>query len=221
MHRFAGNWVFFTAILVVFFMLSYVVPMFQDIFKQIPFLTKMIIRLSDLVKSYGFLFVLLMLSALFAGRLLRKNENYTKAIHYLALRIPFLGPFISKVYLAQFTQAVALLTASKVPILNSIQMVKIMIGFVPLKEALENVEKNILLGHSLSISLKGNRMFDSRIISLVKVAEETNQTEYVFKQLNEQYNQEVILQSKVMSIVLEPLIIVFVGVLVAMYLPMF
>lgn len=222
--------VFFTALLVVFFMLSYVVPMFQDIFKQnnveLPFLTKMIIRLSDLVKSYGFLFVLIVLSVLFAGRLLRKNENYTKAIHYLALRIPVFGPFISKIYLAQFTQAVALLTASKVPILNSIQMVKKMIGFVPLKEALENVEKNILQGHSLSISMKENRMFDSRIISLVKVAEETSQTEYVFKQLNEQYNQEVILQSKVMSTVLEPLIIVFVGVLVAvllvaMYLPMF
>lgn len=222
--------VFFTALLVVFFMLSYVVPMFQDIFKQnnmeLPFLTKMIIRLSDLVQSYGFIFVLIVIAALFAGRLLRKNENYKKAIHYLVLRIPVFGPFISKVYLAQFTQAVALLTASKVPILNSIQMVKKMIGFVPLKEALENVEKNILQGHSLSISLKENRMFDSRIISLVKVAEETNQTEYVFKQLNEQYNQEVILQSKVMSTVLEPLIIVFVGVLVAvllvaMYLPMF
>ncbi len=101
-----------------------------------------------------------------------------------------------------------------------------MILFVPLQEALEKVETSILKGNSLSMSLKQNPMFDNRIISLVKVAEETNQTEYVFKQLNEQYNQEVVLQSKIMTTVLEPFIILFVGIivavlLIAMYLPMF
>lgn len=119
-----------------------------------------------------------------------------------------------------------MLTTAKVPMLNSIQMVKKMIRFVPLQEALEKVELNILKGNSLSVSLKENPLFDNRIISLVKVAEETNQTEYVFKQLNEQYNQEVITQSKTMTTVLEPFIILLVGVivavlLVAMYLPMF
>ncbi|WP_255566939.1 type II secretion system F family protein [Flavobacterium litorale] len=71
-----------------------------------------------------------------------------------------------------------------------------------------------------------NRLFDNRIISLVKVAEETNQTEYIFNQLNEQYNNEAMQQSKVLLTVLEPFIILFVGVLVAVllvaiYLPMF
>jgi len=105
-------------------------------------------------------------------------------------------------------------------------MVKKMIRFVPLQDALERVEESILKGNSLSSSLKNNPLFDNRIISLVKVAEETNQTEYVFKQLSEQYNQEVVQQSKIMTTVLEPFIILFVGVLVAvllvaMYLPMF
>jgi type IV pilus assembly protein PilC len=101
-----------------------------------------------------------------------------------------------------------------------------MIRFVPLQNALEKVESSILKGNSLSVSLKENPLFDNRLISLVKVAEETNQTEYAFKQLIEQYNQEVVQQSKIMTIVLEPLIILFAGVLVAillvaMYLPMF
>ncbi|MNL67300.1 putative type II secretion system protein F [compost metagenome] len=105
-------------------------------------------------------------------------------------------------------------------------MVKKMIHFVPLQEALEQVEQSILKGNSLSSSLKNTPLFDNRIISLVKVAEETNQTEYVFKQLSEQYNNEVVQQSKIMTTVLEPFIILFVGVLVAvllvaMYLPMF
>lgn len=219
-----------TAVLVVVFMLSYVVPMFQDIFKQnnveLPALTKMIVKLSQITKTYGIYGLLFIFLFLIVSRVFKDNVQYKKTSHYALLKIPILGSFISKVYLAQFTQAVALLTTAKVPLLNSIQLVKKMIRFVPLQEALEKVELSILKGNSLSVSLKENPLFDNRIISLVKVAEETNQTEYVFKQLSEQYNQEVVQQSKTMTTVLEPFIILFVGVLVAvllvaMYLPMF
>ncbi|RZJ85753.1 MAG: type II secretion system F family protein [Chryseobacterium sp.] len=222
--------VFSTALLVVVFMLSYVVPMFQDIFKQnnmeLPMLTRLIISMSAFVKSYGFIFFIFLLGLVLTGRVFKDNYQYKKGLHYFLLKIPVFGKFINKVYLAQFTQAVTLLTTSKVPMLNSIQMVKKMIQFVPLQDALGKVENNILKGHSLSESMRDNKLFDGRIISLVKVAEETNQTEYVFNQLNEQYNHEVVQQSKIMATVLEPLIIVFVGVLVAvlliaMYLPMF
>jgi type IV pilus assembly protein PilC len=219
-----------TAVLVVVFMLSYVVPMFQDIFRQnnmeLPFLTQVIVKLSVLTKTYGVYFLLAIVLFIFSTQFFKDNAKYKKALHYFLIKIPVIGPFMTKVYLAQFTQAVTLLTTAKVPLLNSIQMVKKMIRFVPLQDALEKVEESILKGNSLSSSLKNNPLFDNRIISLVKVAEETNQTEYVFKQLSEQYNQEVVQQSKIMTTVLEPFIILFVGVLVAvllvaMYLPMF
>ncbi|WP_163408502.1 type II secretion system F family protein [Flavobacterium ajazii] len=219
-----------TAVLVVVFMLSYVVPMFQDIFKQnnmeLPVLTQFIVKLSVWTKTYGLYFLLAIIAFVFSTQFFKDNHKYKKTLHYFLVKIPVLGAFMTKVYLAQFTQAVTLLTTAKVPLLNSIQMVKKMIQFVPLQEALEQVENSILKGNSLSSSLKNTPLFDNRIISLVKVAEETNQTEYVFKQLSEQYNQEVVQQSKVMTTVLEPFIILFVGVLVAvllvaMYLPMF
>lgn len=219
-----------TAVLVVVFMLSYVVPMFEDIFRQnnmeLPMLTRVILKLSVITKSYGVYFLLGLLSMFVFGKAFQDNQVYKKRVHFLMLRIPVLGAFVTKVYLAQFTQAVTLLTSAKVPVLNSIQLVRKMIRFVPLQEALERVENNILQGNSLSESLKANPMFDNRIVSLVKVSEETNETEYVFRQLSEQYNQEVTQQSKIMSTVLEPFIIVIVGVLVAvlliaMYLPMF
>lgn len=219
-----------TAVLVVVFMLSYVVPMFQDIFKQnnmeLPFLTQVIVKMSILTKTYGIYFLLAIILFVFSTQFFKDNVKYKRALHYFLIKIPVLGTFMTKVYLAQFTQAVTLLTTAKVPLLNSIQMVKKMIHFVPLQEALEQVEQSILKGNSLSSSLKNTPLFDNRIISLVKVAEETNQTEYVFKQLSEQYNQEVVQQSKIMTTVLEPFIILFVGVLVAvllvaMYLPMF
>lgn len=219
-----------TAVLVVIFMLTYVVPMFQDIFNQnkieLPFLTKVIIGFSNAIKHYGgYLFIIVIIIFLLA-KVMLKNDKIKEVFHGLILKTPVVGKFITKIYLAQFTQAISLLTTAKIPMLNSIQLVKNMIEFVPLKQSLQKVENSILKGNSLSQSLSGNKMFDERIISLVKVAEETNQTEFVFNQLNEQYNNEVVQQSKLVATIIEPFIIVVVGLivgilLVALYLPMF
>lgn len=219
-----------TALLVILFMLNYVVPMFQDIFKQnnieLPWITRLIVKLSDLVKDYGLYFFLLLLVIIIGFKFFNRNNRFKRILHYTLLKTPIFGKFISKVYLAQFTQAVSLLTSSKIPILNSIQLVSKMIQFVPLQDDLKIVENEILKGNSLNESLKKCRMFDNRMISLVKVSEETNQTDFIFKQLNDQYNQEVTQQSKIMSTILEPFIILIVGLIVAvllvsMYLPMF
>ncbi|MCF6318182.1 MAG: type II secretion system F family protein [Proteobacteria bacterium] len=219
-----------TAVLVVVFMLNFVVPMFQDIFKQqnveLPGITKFIINLSEFIKDYGWLLILVFIGLLSSRVFLNKKEWYKHTKDNFILKIPFIGNFVKTVYLSQFTQAVSLLTASKVPVVNSIQLVKQMINFYPLQNALETVEQEILKGSSLSKSLSHHKLFDDKMIALVKVAEETNQTEFIFDRLNMQYNTQVQQQSKLLSTIMEPLIILFVGVLVgviliAMYLPMF
>ena len=219
-----------TAVLVVIFMLRLVVPMFQDIFKQnnveLPGITKFIIAASDFVKNFGIWALLVLAGLLLFRKFYANQEWYKRRKHSMLLRIPYVGNFIKAVYMAQFTQAVTLLTASKVPVLNSIDLVGRMIDFFPLKEALSDVSAKIMEGNSLSESLKFNKIFDHRLVSLIKVAEETNQTEFIFERLNQQYNIEVQQKSKLLSTLMEPLIIVIVGtlvgvILVAMYLPMF
>ncbi|MEO0525918.1 MAG: type II secretion system F family protein [Bacteroidota bacterium] len=219
-----------TAILVVVFMLRMVVPMFEDIFNQnkvqLPPITRMIITASNFIRDYGWTVLLLFGSIIVLRKILSKKIWYQRNKDHMLLKLPYVGNFIKTVYLAQFTQAISLLTASKVPMLNSIQMVRKMIRFHPLQEALESVEQKVLKGYSMNESLKGNKIFDNKMVSLVKVAEETNQTEFIFERLNQQYNIEVQQRSKLLSTLLEPLIIVLVGVfvgiiLVSMYLPMF
>jgi len=219
-----------TAVLVVVFMLRFVVPMFQDIFKQqkveLPGITKFIISTSDFLRDYGWLFLVLFFAVLISRPLLNKKIWYKTVIDKITLKIPFIGDFVKTTYLSQFTQAVSLLTASKVPVVNSIQLVKQMIQFYPLQTALEKVEKNILQGQPLSDSLAQHKLFDDKMITLVKVAEETNQNELIFDRLNKQYNTQVQQQSKLLSTLMEPIIILVVGILVgviliAMYLPMF
>jgi len=219
-----------TAVLVVVFMLQFVVPMFQDIFTQqkveLPAITKVIIDFSEFIKNYNGLLLLLIISLFLANLFLKNNSKYKRVKDSMLLKIPYVGKFVKAVYLSQFTQAVTLLTSSKVPVVNSIQLVKQMISFYPIQEALASVEQQLLKGDSLSDSLAKHKLFDDKMIAMVKVAEETNQTEFIFERLNTQYNTQVSQQSKTLSTVMEPLIIVFVGffvgvILVAMYLPMF
>ncbi|MEX0360332.1 MAG: type II secretion system F family protein, partial [Allomuricauda sp.] len=219
-----------TAILVVVFMLRMVVPMFEDIFKQngveLPTITVWIISASNFIKDYGLLLIFAVLGFLIFRKPLLKNPKIKRRRDFLLLKIPFVGEFIKMVYMSQFAQTTALLTSSKVPMLNSIQMVKKMITFTPLQEALGSMEKKIMKGISLHESIRGNKLFDNRMASLVKVAEETNQTEYIFDKLSQQYAREVQQKSKMLSTIMEPLIIVVIGffvgvILVSMYLPMF
>ncbi|UII76199.1 type II secretion system F family protein [Flagellimonas sp. HMM57] len=219
-----------TAILVVVFMLRMVVPMFQDIFKQnnvdLPWITEFIVAVSDFIKDYGWWMVSLILGMLLLRKVIFGNDWFKRKLDYLLIKVPYLGSFLKAVYLAQFTRAISLLTASKVPVLNSIELAGKMISFYPLQDALEIVSIKILQGESLSNSLKGNKVFSNKMISMVKVAEETNQTEFMFERLNQQYSVEVQQKSKLLSTLLEPMIILVVGVcvgviLVAMYLPMF
>ncbi|WP_306013958.1 MULTISPECIES: type II secretion system F family protein [unclassified Allomuricauda] len=222
--------IFCTAILVVVFMLRMVVPMFKDIFEQngveLPTITQYIIGISNFIEGYGLLFLLGLAVLIVLRKPLMQKEAFKRKWDYLMLKIPYLGNFIRLVYMTQFTQAVTLLTTSKVPLLNSVQMAKKMLMFFPLQDALETMEARILKGVSLHQSLQGNQVFDHKMVSLVKVAEETNQTEYIFKKLNQQYATEVQQKSKMLSTVMEPIIIIVIGVfvgviLVSMYLPMF
>jgi len=219
-----------TAILVVIFMLQFVVPMFQDIFKQqnveLPAITLFVVNLSNMVQNYGGLILLLILALIVTNVVVKNKVWYKKAKDNLMMKIPFVGKFLKTVYLSQFTQSMMLLTASKVPVVESVNLVKKMIDFYPLTSALEDVEKGIVEGKSLSKSLEAHKLFDDRMITLIKVSEETNQTEYVFTKLYTLYNTKVQNSSKMLSTLLEPFIIIFIGIfvgfiLIAMYLPMF
>lgn len=222
--------VLITAVLSVFFMLKFVVPMFADIFKQngveLPLLTRVIIQASSMMERYFWVFIFFMLTFIVCIRFVKKKEWYQKIVSRLILKIPFIGELVRKIHLAQFTQAVAFLTGANVPLLNSLELTKKMIDFYPLKTALTEVEKDVIIGNVLSKSLEPYSIFDSRMISLIRVAEETNQNEYIFEKLTVQYNEDVQHKSKMLSTILEPIIIVVLGslvalILISMYLPMF
>lgn len=222
--------VLITAILVVFFMLKYVVPMFVDIFKQnkveLPWLTEVIVSLSNFVQNNGLLIFIFLISLFVLFRWISKKQWYYRIIGGLQLKIPVLNTYIKRIYLIQFTQAMALLTNAKIPVVNGIHLVRNMIKFYPLEDSLTVIEKDIIQGDKLHACFAKHTLYDKKMIALLKVAEETNQTEYIFKKLYDQYSQEMKYQGQIITNVLNFLLTLFVGlivgvILIAMYLPMF
>lgn len=219
-----------TALLAVFFMLRMVVPMFADIFKQnkveLPWITQKIVALSNSLED-NYIWFFIFLICLFVFISIFKNKIWYKKISTkILLKIPFVGDFVRKIRIAQFTQAINLLVSAKVPLLNGIQLTRKMIAFYPLQIALEKIEDDILQGKSLYQSISNQSIFDKKMASLIKVAEETNQNETIFNRLTYQYNEEIQYKSKMISATIEPILILVLGgvvavILIGMYLPIF
>lgn len=219
-----------TALAAVIFMMNYMVPMFVDVFSrfqgELPSLTKFIVKLSAFTNQYFLLFVVILIG-LWGVRFLVRNQNwYQNIAGKLILRIPFWGNITKMIYFERMAQSMALLISSRTPLLNAVQLVKNMIVFYPYMKALEVIENDIMHGKHLHESMAKFSLFDKRVISLIKVAEEVNQLDSIFEKLSKQYAEELEHKLGVLSSLLEPFLIIFVGlivgiILIAMYLPMF
>lgn len=218
------------SVLIVQFMLSFVVPMFSDIFKHtgadLPATTQLLIKVS--AKS-GLIFYSLLFLVI-AGMLFHKTQQhktwFRKYSAAIFLKIPVINELIRKIYLARFCQSMKLLLGSKVLLIDALDLVKNMIGYYPIEFALDSVRKDVYAGKQLHESLSEHSIFPKKLVSLIKVSEEVNAPELIFDKLNQQYSEEIEHQQAVIGKVVEPLFLVILGglvgfILVAMYTPLF
>ncbi|OUL61506.1 type II secretion system F family protein [Flavobacterium sp. AJR] len=216
--------------LVLYFMLNKVVPMFSSVFKQfgseLPQSTQIIIKISN-HSGIIFSFIIGVLVSMVLIHMLLKNKNsYRSFTTHILLKIPYFGNLIRKIYLSRFCQAMNLLITSRTTLINSLTLTAKMIGFYPIEIAIVQIKEDITRGGSLNETLKKHPVFENKMISMVEVAEQVNQLETMFERLTEQYNEEINHQTKMIGVVLEPLIIIVIGVIVgvimvSMYAPMF
>jgi Type II secretory pathway, component PulF len=219
-----------TAIVAVVFMMNFIVPMFTDVFKrfngEMPVLTKTIISISHFFRAYSWLMAIITLVLIVSLVSVRKQTGFRDWSARIMLKLPLVGEVVQKVYLARFCQAMALLLGAKTPMLRALHLVRHMVGFYPFELALNEMQSDILHGKLLHQSMAKFSFFDARIISLVRVAEEVNQLDTIFTRLNTQYTEELEHRIGMLSSLLEPVMIIVVGLLVAvilisMYLPLF
>ncbi|WP_462266180.1 type II secretion system F family protein [Mucilaginibacter sp.] len=219
-----------TSLGAVVFMLKYIVPMFGDVFKRfgghLPWVTEQIIRISQGMERYFlpfFLVIAVIVGALYS---LRKGVQFRRVASAVVLRLPVVGSLVQKIYLARLCNALRLLISARLPLLRAIALIRQMISFYPLEHTLGQVEEDIMQGKSLHQSLGRFKVYPAKLVQLVKVGEETGKLEDFFARLSQQYVDEVEHQTSTLSSMMEPLIIIFLGlvvgiILISMYLPLF
>jgi type IV pilus assembly protein PilC len=220
-----------TALTAIFFMLNFIVPIFEDAFKrfggELPYLTRLVLSLSEGIQRYGLISILVVLGSVLLLYTQRKQNWFRKYASFLLLKLPVIGEIAQKTYLARFCHSMSLLTGVNNPLVNSITLVRKMVRFYPLEKALGEIEQDILNGALFYKAMSRHTdIFPKRMISLVKVAEEVNKLAEVFDQIRKQYADETENSTKTISSLLEPFLIIFIGlfvgvILVAMYLPLF
>jgi type IV pilus assembly protein PilC len=219
-----------TSVGVLAFMLNVIVPMFSDVFLrfggQLPYLTRLVISVSDFFKDYFFLVAAFIGSLVVLMNTQKKKLWFRKYGASVLLRIPVLGELIRKIYLARFCHSMHLLISSRIPLIRALQLVKQMINYYPIEVSIGVIEKKIMNGESLSDALSQFPFYHRRMISLIRVGEEVNRLDDFFDKLSKQYVEDIDHQSKILSSMIEPVLIIFLGlivgvILIAMYLPMF
>lgn len=219
-----------TAISAILFMLKFIVPMFADIFAKngndLPALTMFILTLSNIVSSYFLFFIFFILALVLLIRWQRNESWYRKNSSSLLMKIPVIGEIISKIYLARFSFSMSLLISSKIPMLKALQLTEKMIEYYPIEHALFQMEQKILKGVPLHKCMDAYDIFPKRMVALVKAGEEVNTLDVFFQKLGDQLTQDVNHKASILSSLIEPVIIIFLGIivgviLVAMYLPLF
>lgn len=222
--------VMLVTILVLYFMLNKVVPMFSSVFRQfgsdLPKSTQIIIKLSNNSGLFFSLFIGLFLGVVIFHFIMHEKQGYRAFITKATLKIPYFGDLIRKIYISRFCQAMNLLITSRTTLLNSLSLTAKMIGFYPIEVAIIAIKEDITRGASLSDSLKKHPVFETKMVSMVEVAEQVNQLDTMFERLTQQYNEEVSHQTKMIGVILEPMIIIVIGIIVgvimvSMYAPMF
>jgi type IV pilus assembly protein PilC len=222
--------VLFVAFSAASFLLTYVVPMFSDVFKRfgndLPAVTKAVISFSVFLKKYMGAFFVFLLGLVVMIIWQRNRSWYRRLASALLLKIPVVGVITQKIYLSRFANTMALLTGAKIPIVQAIQLTRQMITFYPIEQSLQQIEEKIIAGDALHKSLSEFNVYTPKMVSMIKVGEEVNQLELFFSRVATQYSNEVEHQVNLLNKLLEPLIIVILGlivgvVLIAMYLPLF
>ena len=218
------------ASLVVYFMITQVVPMFQDVFAQfdaeLPTLTQGILEFSDFLQAYGiWIGAGVGLVAAFSYHF-RDANWFRQFSSSLALRIPVFGKILLKIQLARFALTLAMLLKSRVKLDEALDLALEIVTFYPIQSQIPLIKQGIIGGSTLHAVIEPMPIFPAVLKQMVRVGEKTAQLDTMFERLGRSLEQESEIEITNLTHVLEPLLVMTLGlivgiILVAMYLPMF
>jgi type IV pilus assembly protein PilC len=219
------------AVGIVSMIMIFVIPKFEQIFKdfntKLPFITQLLLDMSNwFAKQYGWAYVLFApIGIALVIKLLRMSEGGKYFVDFVMLKIPILGSIVGKSSVARFTRTLGTLISAGVPILDAINITKETCGNEVYSRALLKVHDSIREGESMADPLRQTKVCDAIVVNMVDVGEETGDLDKMLVKVADNYDSDVdVLVGSLISI-LEPVMVVVLGVLVgfiviALFAPM-
>lgn len=219
------------AVIVLVFMLLVVVPMFEQVYArmggELPAITRQIIGMSESAPAVLGIMVLLGLSMYGVRHMFGSSDKYQSITSGIVMRLPLVSGLIRKYQVSRFCRIMHLLVSSDVPILQALYLMRGIITFYPYRQSIEEVCRMIEKGQTLTGGMdKYENLYGKRFLVLLKVGEETNSIEQMLLTQANDTNAELEHEIKQLNNIVEPFLILAIGiivafVLIAMYMPMF
>ena len=212
------------------FMLMFVIPVFAKMFTdfggELPLPTKIVMGLSDFLRAQWYLLAGGIAGAVFGYKAARKNPKLAFKMDGMALDAPVIGNVLRKGSVARFTRTLGTLIGSGVPILQGLDITSRTAGNLVIEKAVSATRDSISQGDTIAEPLKKSGVFPPMVVQMIAVGEQTGALDEMLSKIADFYDDEVDTAVEQLTAVIEPIMIVVMGVmvggmLVAMYLPMF
>ena len=223
--------VMFVAVVILAVLMVWVVPKFKDIFKDmlpgesLPGFTRFVLGVSEVIKNHFIVTFLCLVVLCVALVAFIRTRFGRRVFDKFKLNMPVMGAVISKVAISRFSRTLGTLVSSGVPILQALNIVKETSGNVIIGSAVQAVHESVKEGETITAPLEASGVFPPMVISMVDVGEQTGALPEMLMKIADNYDEEVDNAVAAMTSLLEPIMIVFLAVIVgsiviALFLPL-
>ncbi|MBE9582802.1 MAG: type II secretion system inner membrane protein GspF [Proteobacteria bacterium] len=204
--------------LVLFFLITFIVPnitqVFSEMHQTLPLPTVALICLSSFLKSFWWAVVLAGVGAVIAVKQLIKTSRGRYVLDKIKLKIPVLGNVNQKIALARFARTLGTLLESGVPLLTALDIVRNIVNNILIAEDIDNATEEIEAGKSLAMPLRRSQWFPPIAVQMISVGEQSGELEAMLQKIADTYEKEVESQIMAMTSMLEPVMILTMGLVV-------
>jgi len=219
------------ALIVSAVLLVYVVPQFEDIFKNfgadLPAFTAFVVSLSRWLVAYWYLVLLIVGGSIFGFiAALKRSKTFQHLFDRLLLKLPVIGGILHNSAIARFARTLAITFRAGVPLVEALETVAGATGSIVYSIAVKRIKDDVAVGHQLNLSMRQVGLFPAMVVQMTAIGEESGSLDTMLIKVAEFYETEVNNAVDALSSLMEPFIMVVVGTLVgglviAMYLPIF
>ena len=211
--------------LIVIFIIPSFIDMFEELDVELPLPTKILMGISDFCVKYWYLLPAFPVVLIVSYKLFRSSKTGKNTSDWVKFHMPLFGPIVRKGAIARFTRTFGTLIASGVPILEALNISRDTAGNILLSTAIASVHDSVREGEPIASPLSQTRIFDDMVVNMIDVGEETGNLDSMLMKIADNYDEEVDVAVEGLSSLMEPLMIIGLGlvvgfIVVALFMPL-